>query len=101
VDDGLLDFWLISGRTVIDVVYRTVQVLLGAHTEDPGIAHFQSREATFESDAGIIPMHVDGEPIEMNSPIHFRIHSKSLRVLVPEAVQPEVFTRGATAAPAP
>lgn len=101
VDDGLLDFWLISGRSVIDVVYRTVQVLLGAHTEDPGIAHFQAREATFESDVLQLPMHVDGEPIEMGPPIHFRVHPKALRVLVPEAVQPGMFMRGDSPAASP
>ncbi|MGH2627916.1 MAG: diacylglycerol/lipid kinase family protein, partial [Anaerolineales bacterium] len=94
VDDGLLDFWLISGRSLIDVVYRTVQVLLGAHTEDPGIAHFQAGEATFESDVLSLPMHVDGEPIEMQTPLHFQVHPKALRVLVPEALQPRVFSRG-------
>jgi YegS/Rv2252/BmrU family lipid kinase len=92
IDDGLLDFWLVSGNTIIDTVYRTLQILLGAHLDDPGIVHFQSREATFEAE-GILPMHVDGEPLDTEAPVRFRVHPKALRVLVPEALSPTIFLR--------
>jgi YegS/Rv2252/BmrU family lipid kinase len=100
IDDGLLDFWLVSGATVIDTVYRTLQVFLGAHQTDPGIIHFQSREATFEAE-GLLPMHVDGEPLSAQAPVRFRVLPGALRVLVPPAVSPRIFSRGETATASP
>ena len=90
VDDGLLDFWLIGGETVRDVVARVVQVFRGTHVDAPGVVHFRAGEATFEIETDT-PMQLDGEPWVMESPIQFNIRRKVLRVLVPADVSSRLF----------
>jgi len=86
VDDGLLDFWLISGRSVVDAVMRVVQVLVGSHVDAPGVVHFQASHATFHS-AYPLPMQFDGEPYVLQTPLEFSVSQKALRVLVPRDAQ--------------
>ena len=83
LDDGLLDFWLINGRSMRDAVIRAVQVLMGAHVDAPGVVHFQASEAIFEAQ-GELPMHLDGEPSSLLSPVRIVARKQSLRVIVPE-----------------
>ena len=82
-DDGLLDFWLIGGRSLKGAVTRVAQVLLGAHADSPGVVHFQANQAVFEADSEI-QIQLDGEPQLMASPLEFQTLRKSLNVLLPE-----------------
>lgn len=82
VDDGLLDFWLIGGRSLTDAVLRVVQVFRGTHTDAPGVVHFQAAEATFEAGPQLT-MQLDGEPYTMASPACLSVRHKALHVLVP------------------
>ncbi len=92
VDDGLLDFWLIGGRSVKDAVVRVGQVLLGAHSDAPEMIHFTAAQATFEADVPLL-MQFDGEPAVMASPIEFQVRTRVLRVLVPKTNTSELFSR--------
>jgi YegS/Rv2252/BmrU family lipid kinase len=92
VDDGLLDFWLVSGRSMMDAVLRVVQVVMGTHVDAEGVVHFQASEAAFEAE-GNLPMQFDGEPHETASPARFSVRSRTLRVLVPAGTRPRLFTR--------
>lgn len=91
VDDGLIDIWLIGGRSLSDAVLRVVQVLTGRHAAAPGMSHIRAGEARFES-AGEIPMQFDGEPCLLRSPALLRVHTRSLRVLVPREGMPRFFS---------
>jgi len=91
VDDGLLDFWLIGGQSLRDVLVRVAQIFMGTHVDAPGVVHFRASEARFEAQ-GELPMQCDGEPIQMASPLHFRIRKKALRVLVPADAGPHLFS---------
>ncbi len=82
-DDGMLDFWLIGGRSLKDAVTRVVQIFLGAHTEAPGVVHFQANRAIFESESKF-HIHIDGEPRLVSSPVEFQTLRNSLNVLLPE-----------------
>ncbi|MCJ7511479.1 MAG: diacylglycerol kinase family lipid kinase [Anaerolineales bacterium] len=91
VDDGLLDFWLISGRRLLDVVMRLSYVLTRTHLDAPGIVHFQAREATFEaSEAPVLQM--DGEPVHLDWPLRFKVRERRLRVLVPATGAADLFS---------
>ncbi len=87
-DDGKLDFWLIGGKNLRDAVMRVVQILLGAHRDNPAVVHFQAATATFEADADIT-MHFDGEPLTVGTTLHFKTNKRSLNVLMPSST-PEV-----------
>jgi diacylglycerol kinase family enzyme len=91
VDDGQLDFWLITGGSMVDAVVRVVQVLLGMHVDHPGVVHFQAAEATFEC-AYPLPVHLDGEPTDLGSFATFSTRKRTLRLLVPEGLTSEVFS---------
>jgi YegS/Rv2252/BmrU family lipid kinase len=93
VDDGLLDFWLIEGQSLKDVLIRVAQIFMGRHVTAEGVVHFTAEEATFEVD-GILPLQCDGEPISMSSPLNFRVRKQALRVLIPSDAGPHLFTPG-------
>jgi diacylglycerol kinase (ATP) len=86
IDDGLLDFWLIEGRSVMDAIYRLTQILTGSHVDSAGVTNFQTDEAAFEVD-GDLKFQIDGEPVTMPSPAIFEVRRKVLKVLVPRQGQ--------------
>ncbi len=90
VDDGLLDFWLISGRSLTDAVLRVVQVFRGTHVDAPGVVHFQAAEARFEAGPRLT-MQLDGEPYTMSSPACLHVRHQELRVLVPREPRSRLF----------
>lgn len=94
IDDGLLDFWLIGGRSLRDAVVRVVQVLLGMHVDSPEMVHFTAARASFEA-ASPLPMQFDGEPAVLSSPVEFRVEPRVLRVLVPKVITSELFSPNA------
>jgi YegS/Rv2252/BmrU family lipid kinase len=96
VDDGLLDFWLIEGRSITDAVLRVGQILLGTHVDSPGVVHFQTDEAVFESERAI-SMQLDGEPLTLERSCKFSVRPRTLNVIVPRPGGPQVFTRGTAA----
>src|SRR3990170_1481432 len=91
IDDGLLDFWLVGGRSMRDVVMRVLQILLGTHVDAKGVLHFQSSEATFRACSKIL-MQFDGEPVSLEPPLKFRVRPKALRVLIPADAGPRLFS---------
>lgn len=94
IDDGLLDFWLISGQSVRDAVVSFTYILLGRHREVPGVVHFQASEAEFEAEASL-PMQLDGEPAQAAPPVRFGVRPRVLRVLVPEGGWPRLWSEEA------
>jgi YegS/Rv2252/BmrU family lipid kinase len=92
VDDGQLDFWLITGGSMVDAVVRVVQVLLGMHVDHPGVVHFQAADATFEC-AYPLPVHLDGEPTALGSFASFSTRKRTLRLLVPEGMTSKAFSQ--------
>ena len=91
VDDGLLDFWFIESGKLREVLVRVAQIFLGRHVDAEGVHNFQASEAVFEMDNGL-PMQFDGEPMILDSPLKFSIQRKSLKVLVPSDVDPDLFS---------
>jgi diacylglycerol kinase (ATP) len=91
VDDGLLDFWMIGGKSLKDVLIRVAQIFMGRHVNAEGVVHFAAPEAMFEAE-GRLPLQVDGEPLSMSSPLHFRVHKQALRVLIPGDAGPHLFS---------
>lgn len=91
VDDGLLDFWLLKGRSIGEAVLNASQILLGSHIEHPNVIHFRSNQAYFESDRPL-PVHQDAEPIQVGPRVRLGVRHRALKILVPEGGWPEVLT---------
>ena len=90
IDDGLLDFWFIESGKLRDVLIRVAQIFMGRHVEAEGVSHFRASEAVFELENGL-PIQFDGEPKILTSPLEFRVKRKTLKVLVPSDVDPDLF----------
>ena len=93
VDDGLLDFWLIEGESLKDVLIRVAQIFMGRHVSAEGVVHFAAPEVTFETE-GILPLQCDGEPCIMDPPLSFTVRKQALRVLIPNDAGPHLFSPG-------
>lgn len=91
IDDGLLDFWLLGGRSTADVVLRIAQMLTGAHVQAPGVVHFRSAQATFQSSSDLY-IHVDGEPAATGSQLDIRVLPQQLWVMTPSEGEDRLFT---------
>ena len=89
LDDGLLDFWFIESGKLRDVLIRVAQIFMGRHVEAEGVSHFRASEAVFELESGL-PIQFDGEPKVLASPLEFRVKRKTLKVLVPSDVDPDL-----------
>ena len=92
VDDGLLDFWLLGGRSTSDVVLRIAQMLTRAHVHAPGVVHFQSTAAIFRSKDSL-HLHVDGEPLETGPQLDIQILPRHLWVLTPTLGEERLFSQ--------
>jgi len=82
VDDGLLDFWLITGSSLSDALIRVAQIFMGRLVRTEGVISFQAAKATFEVQ-GMAPIQCDGEPCAESRTIEFGVRPRALRVLVP------------------
>ncbi len=91
VDDGLLEFWLLKGSSVRDVVGWVVEILLGQHVDDPNVIHFKADRAVFTADQPL-PMQLDGEPHAEPNQIRFAVRRRVVRVLVPQGGWPDLFS---------
>jgi len=92
VDDGLLDFWLLGGRTTADVVVRIAQMLTQAHVQAPGVVHFRSPRATFRAPKDL-HIHIDGEPLMTGPQLDIRVRPQHLWVLTAAEGDHRLFTR--------
>jgi YegS/Rv2252/BmrU family lipid kinase len=91
IDDGLLDFWLLEGKSLKDVLMRVFQIFRGTHVDAPGVTHFCAPEAYFEAEAPV-PMQFDGEPLLVEGQLQFTVRKQALKVLVPAGTGPRLFT---------
>lgn len=82
VDDGMLDFWLLTGGGFRDSILRVTQLVFGLHADAPGVTHFRAAEAEIEARTPL-PMQMDGEPVTMLPPLKISVEQQILRVLVP------------------
>lgn len=88
LDDGLLDVWLLPGRSIRDAVTIAVQILLGRHVDSPDVVYLRTAEVTFEAE-NPLPMQLDGDPVQVGKRATLNVLPKKLRVLVPEGGWPD------------
>jgi YegS/Rv2252/BmrU family lipid kinase len=90
IDDGLLDFWLIQGDNFRDVIAQTYSLVRGLHLNSSGVDHLQSDHAIFHTFANI-PVLLNGETMQMQSPLEFKVHKHVLKILVPSEPESGLF----------
>ena len=90
IDDGLLDFWLNEGDNFRDVIAQTYSLVRGSHKSSSSVDHLQSDRAIFHTLANV-PVLLDGETVEMQSPFEFKVHKQVLKILVTSGLESELF----------
>ena len=90
LDDGLMDLWLFKGETLGDTVQLVLDLLAGRHIQSERVHRVQFRSLRLESESPTY-VQVDGEPIDVVSPVTITVQPKALRVLVPENTPQPLF----------
>lgn len=80
-DDGLLDVLIFKNLGYFEVARYLHEILLGTQKDDT--EYFQTRSIHISSDQDV-PVEIDGEVV-LQTPIHFEISGKQLRVIAPPA----------------
>lgn len=91
IDDGLLDFWLLEGQSLGETIVRLFQILFQQHLRSGRFFHFQAASAQIHAQHPL-PMHFDGEPGKLESPVEFGTRPAALRVLVPQPSRTTLFS---------
>jgi diacylglycerol kinase family enzyme len=84
LDTGRLGVFAVSARTGAQAA-RVITLALAGRGSSSGHA-FQFEDETFEvrSRSGKAYAGIDGEALELETPLRFRMHARGLRLLVPE-----------------
>jgi YegS/Rv2252/BmrU family lipid kinase len=90
VDDGLLDVRVFRGLGPSWVMRHIAGVFTHRHLRDPAVSHYQGQRVAIYTEEPF-PVQLDGEPVGIMTPVSLEVVPRSLRVLVPRAVQPDLF----------
>ncbi len=90
LDDGLLDVCIFRGQNATQAFFRYfLGVLSRRHIYDPRVRYHQAKYVAVRS-ARPLPVHVDDEPLG-STPVEFTVVSRSLRVMLPRNLPPELL----------
>jgi diacylglycerol kinase (ATP) len=93
INDGRLDVCIFKGGGFFTFVNQAMKVLTHRHLQDPMVEYYQCHEIVVES-ARPLPVHVDGETFG-TTPVAIRTVPSSLKVIVPQDVPTQLFSRDA------
>jgi len=80
---GQLGVLAVNARTGAEAAALVARSTLGLGARDPHMHQFETAEFVVTSRGGSAPAGVDGEALELKTPLVFRIHPRGLRVRVP------------------
>lgn len=82
-DDGLLDIYVFEDMSLIKRIVSLPRVLIGKHTDMPGVHFKQVSKAEITLDREI-QAHLDGEPLLLGAGTHIiSVYPKALKLLSP------------------
>ena len=90
LDDGLLDILIFKGQGFPAILRHIFSVLTKRHLRDPEVEYYQARRVEISA-AKPLSVHADDEPFT-TTPVEIGIVPGALRVVVPEALPPGLFT---------
>ncbi len=91
LDDGLMDLWLFSGDTLLETAQRVWDLYSGRHLHSNQARCIPFRKLRLSSDAPLY-IQLDGEPVADDSSVTIEVHSRALRVLVPDGAPRALFS---------
>ena len=72
------------------MITQTYSLLRGSHKRLSGVDHLQSDHGIFHTSANV-PVLLDGETMEMQSHLEFKVHKQVLKILGPRELESELF----------
>jgi YegS/Rv2252/BmrU family lipid kinase len=81
-DDGLLDICVLAVESTIDFFSALSAIMARRHHRSTGLLYWRGREIEVEADPPM-PVQVDGERLEMTTPITATVRPLALNVIVP------------------
>jgi diacylglycerol kinase (ATP) len=90
LDDGLLDVLIFKGQGFPATLRHLFSVLTNRHLRDPRVEYYQARRVKIIS-AKPLSVHADDEPFT-TTPVEINVVPRALRVVVPKALPPGLFT---------
>jgi diacylglycerol kinase (ATP) len=84
IDDGLMDLWLVNGRTLADAIRAFFEVLAGSHVTSDQARRLPFASARVESDTPF-SIQMDGDPMLGGKRVELSVQKRSLRALMPPA----------------
>jgi diacylglycerol kinase family enzyme len=95
LDSGRLGVFAVTAATGPQAAEVLTLVLLGRHPKQGHAFEFTTDEFEVRSKSGKASAGVDGEALELEAPLVFRVHPGGLRLLVPEGNAEVALRRGA------
>jgi len=86
MDSGQLGVFAVNARTGREAAEIVTRALTGLARRDPYFHEFTSETFEIRSHSGKAFAGIDGEALELDTPLEFRIHPRGLRMLVPPDV---------------
>ena len=90
LDDGLLDVLIFKGHGFPATLRHLFSVLTSRHLRDPQIEYYQAQRVKISA-AKPLSVHADDEPFT-TTPVEISVVPRALRVVVPKALPPGLFT---------
>jgi diacylglycerol kinase family enzyme len=95
LESGRLGVFAVSARTGAQAAEVVTLALAGRASSSPYAHEFTCDQFEVHSRSGVAYAGVDGEALELPTPLRFRIHPGGLRMLVPEGNEEAVLRRQA------
>ena len=95
MDSGQLGVFAVNARTGPEAAEIVTRALTGLARRDPYFHEFTCETFEVRSRSGKAFAGIDGEALELDTPLEFRIHPRGLRMLVPPDVLAEAEQRRA------
>jgi diacylglycerol kinase family enzyme len=85
LETGALGVFAVNAASGPAAARLTARSAVGLRTRDPGWHEFTCESFVVRSRSGSAFAGVDGEALDLNTPLRFRIHPKGMRILVPSS----------------
>lgn len=92
---GRLGVFAVNARTGAEAASLLARTTVGLGARDPHIHQFETEHFVVDSHSGSAFAGVDGEALDLPTPMDFRIHPRGLRVRLPAATQQRLRRRHA------
>lgn len=90
INDGHMDLWLFSGKTLAETLEHMWMVYSGQHFDSKKVRQLSCREVEFQSESSLY-LQVDGEPLPETDTARITMRPSALRVMTPSELPHPLF----------